>query len=290
MKKSIGGRIGWFFASVGMGLLSLAMQLGCGFLFMFIISFLAGVQYGGSGMTMEQIAQIAQERYLDNAILGVALYHAVGILVFGLWYYFAYGKKKRPADAEKPGVTGILTVGIVGVLLQIFTSGVLTILMALFPGAFESYNELMETAGFAETTFLMIFVTVVMAPIGEELLCRGLILRFAKKVSNKFWIANCIQALAFALLHGNLVQGAYAFFLGLALGYVYQKYRNIWICMFLHGVINLSSVFVGALMEMICKGKLMAEGIVCVVAAVLLALCFKILGGIKTLESEETSF
>lgn len=287
MKKSIWGRIGWFFAAIGMGVLSLVMQLGCGFVLMFIISFLVGMQYGGDGTSMGAMTMIVQERYMESAIIGVAMYHVLGILVFGLWYYFAYGKKKRPANAEKPGVIGILVVCIVGVLLQLLISGILIILMEKFPGAFESYIELMEAAGITETTFLSVFVTVIMAPVGEELLCRGLILRFAEKVSDKFWIANCIQALAFGIIHGNLVQGAYAFFLGLVLGYIYKKYRNIWICMLLHGVINLSSMFVGVIMEILCDRKLALIGIVCVVAAVLLALCFRILGKIKPLEDGE---
>lgn len=156
-----------------MGLLSLCMQLGCGFALMFIISFLVGMEYAGAGRSMDALTVIIQERYMEYAIVGVALYHVLGIFVFGLWYYLVYGKKKRPADAQKPGVKGILTVCIMGVLLQIFISGILWILMELFPGMFESYIDLMETAGLAETTFLAVFVTVIMAPIGEELLCRA---------------------------------------------------------------------------------------------------------------------
>lgn len=281
MKKSIWRKIGWFFAAEGMGLLSLCMQLGCGFALMFIISFLVGMEYAGSGRSMDALTVIIQERYMEYAIVGVALYHVLGIFVFGLWYYLVYGKKKRPADAQKPGVKGILTVCIMGVLLQIFISGILWILMELFPGMFESYIDLMETAGLAETTFLAVFVTVIMAPIGEELLCRGLILRFAENVSHKFWVANCIQALAFGMIHGNLVQGTYAFFLGLVLGYIYKKYQNIWICMLLHGVINLASNFVGVIMEILCGEKLLPIGIACVVSAALLALCFRILGRIQ---------
>ena len=90
-----------------------------------------------------------------------------------------------------------------------------------------------------------------MAPIVEEILCRGIVFRLAKHVSVKFWVANVIQALLFGVLHANLVQGTYAFVFGLVLGYVYGKYERIWMCMLLHGVINFSSAIVSLLWGML---------------------------------------
>lgn len=286
-ERSIGGRIGWFFIVIGMAVLDLCMQLGCGLAFMLILAVVAGAKYSGSGMTMREIAGIVAERYQENVLIGVVMYQVLAILAFGLWYFFAYGRKKRPQNAEKPGMTQILIICLIGLLLQILIGNVLSILMAIFPSAFESYNELMETAGLTETTLLSVFSTVIMAPVSEELLCRGLVLRFAGKVSNRYFPANCMQALAFGIMHGNFIQGCYAFLLGLALGYLYQKYRNIWLCMLLHGVFNLSSIVLGFVMEILGGASMMAFGGAALAAAGLLALCFKILGGIRQIEVME---
>lgn len=284
MKKSIWGKIGWFLVAQSVGIMSLCMQLCCGIVVMMVIAVMVGMTYDGPVNDTNQLMQIVQTRYLENAMIGVVFYHILGILVFGLWYYFAYGKKKRPEKAEKPGIKGISMICVVGVLLQILISGLLGVLMEIFPQAFESYFELMEAAGIMEVTFLSIFATVILAPIGEELLCRGVIMRLAHKVSMKFWVINCIQALAFGIIHGNLVQGTYAFFLGLVLGYVYQKYHNIWMCMLLHAVINLSSQFADWFFELVTGKQILPTSIVCVAAAVLLMISFKVMGKIRLIE------
>lgn len=286
MKKSIWGKLGWFFVALSPAALSLAMQLGIGMVVMFVMAVMVGFQNADGNLTSEAMMQMAMEQYMDNAIAVVALYHIIGILVFGLWYYFAYGKKKRPVNAEKAGVKGIVIIVFMGVLLQFLVSGILGILMETFPKMFESYLQLMENAGFTEMTVMAFVSTVIMAPIGEELLCRGIIMRLAEKVSVKFWIINCIQALAFGIIHANLVQGTYAFLLALVLGYIYKKYHNIWLCMLLHAVINFCSNYVDAFYQAVCGKALAPVAILCVVFAVLLVVCFKLLGKIKPLKTE----
>ena len=55
--------------------------------------------------------------------------------------------------------------------------------------------------------------TIILAPVGEELVFRGLTYRFARKAL-PFWGANILQAALFGVMHLNLFQGLYAFFLG----------------------------------------------------------------------------
>ena len=62
--------------------------------------------------------------------------------------------------------------------------------------------------------------------------------------SSRFWIANTIQALLFGVLHLNIVQGAYAFLLGLVLGWLVWRTGSLAWSMGLHLVVNFSSYFV----------------------------------------------
>ena len=51
---------------------------------------------------------------------------------------------------------------------------------------------------------------------------RGLTLRILEGAF-PFWAANILQALYFGIIHGNLVQGGYAFLAGMVLGYLVKR-------------------------------------------------------------------
>ncbi len=79
-------------------------------------------------------------------------------------------------------------------------------------------------------------VVVVIAPIGEELVFRKLIIDRISIFGEK--TAIMISALIFALFHGNFYQFFYAFFIGALFGYVYVKSRNVFTTISLHAAIN----------------------------------------------------
>lgn len=284
-QNSFWKKVGRFIVALLPAALSLILQFGAAFALMIMISFIIGFTQYDAGMSQAEMAELAQSVYMSNLSWVIVIYQIIGIFVFGLWYFLAYGRKKRPAGTEKPGIKEIAMIIFLGGLLQAFISGLLGIISVLFPDLLAGYMELMKTAGITEMDAVMFVATVIFAPIGEELLCRGIIFRLAGKVSAKFWVANCIQALAFGIIHANLVQGTYAFFLGLVLGYIYGKYRNIWVCMLLHGAVNCSANFIDSLWNILPEQyELLSVALICALALVLIVLILKLLGGIKPLE------
>ena len=91
-----------------------------------------------------------------------------------------------------------------------------------------------------------LIMTVVLAPIAEECMFRGIMLRSMTKIM-PLTLANVLQALFFGIYHMNLVQGAYAFIIGLILGFVVLKLKSIWASILLHAVINGSGMFVDSI-------------------------------------------
>ena len=75
-----------------------------------------------------------------------------------------------------------------------------------------------------------------LAPVTEELLFRGLVLRSLMPYGKR--LAIFLSALTFGLFHGNLIQAPFAFLVGLVLGYVATEYSVIW-SMVLHLINNL---------------------------------------------------
>lgn len=272
--KNVMKKIGWTVVSLLPVLLYFAIQLGCAVVVMVVMTVMAMVETPGLDVKVLQI--IVSNQYLENIVPVLIVSQLIGILVFGLWYYFAWGKKKRPEGTEKPKAYHILLIIVLGVAAQFAISGLLTLIEIFVPGALEEYEELMEMAGLTEFTVLTLISTVILAPLGEELACRGVIYRLAGKISPKFWVANIVQALAFGILHGNLIQGAYAFGLGIILGLVYRKFQNIWLCMLLHASMNFSSVLVGPFYSLFPEsGAVAVLAVTMVLAAVLGAFCIR---------------
>jgi len=167
------------------------------------------------------------------------LLYVVPFLLFAL-----YLKKERKLGAMLKPEVGIKRVpGIVYLLLLLFIPAVhiaLDPLVSLIPMPDVFRDMFLNMIGKDIFTFVTI---VVAAPVLEEFLMRGLLLRGLLK---NYSPAKAIiwTSVMFAVLHLNPWQGIGAFVLGLVLGWIYYKTRSIWTCIFLHFANNL----MGALM------------------------------------------
>lgn len=78
----------------------------------------------------------------------------------------------------------------------------------------------------------------ILAPLGEEVVFRGVVYGQLKKVM-KVPAAIVLSGLAFGLFHGNLVQAVYATVIGVLLALVYELYGTLAAPMVFHSVANL---------------------------------------------------
>ena len=83
----------------------------------------------------------------------------------------------------------------------------------------------------------------IFAPLFEEWLCRGLVLRGLLKHMNPTG-AICVSAVFFAVLHMNPWQAIPAFILGLLFGYVYYRTGSLKLTMLMHCVNNTFSTLI----------------------------------------------
>ncbi len=97
-----------------------------------------------------------------------------------------------------------------------------------------------------------------LAPVAEETVFRGAILRSLLGVFSKkwHWIPILISALLFGLVHGNFAQGAYATVIGLLLGWMYYRTGSILPGLILHWVNNSVAYILFNLMPQMEDGKL----------------------------------
>lgn len=119
-----------------------------------------------------------------------------------------------------------------GFLLMTVTGIVIEPILNLFPAEYlNSIYKLVSTGGWA------ILTTVVLAPIMEETLFRGLI---QGSISTKYGptAGILISALIFGLIHGIPQQVVNAFFIGIILGYIYYRTNSLLTVIILHFLNN----------------------------------------------------
>lgn len=157
---------------------------------------------------------------------GYILTIIVGLGILLLW--------KKPAFFRqqicKPGKP--MRAGSFLSLLCVFMSGqlvfqLLAMVMEMVANLFDfSIMDAMESASMSTDTLSMFLYACLGAPIAEELLFRGLILRTLEPYGKRF--AIFASALTFGIFHGNPVQSPYAFAVGLVLGYTAMEYNFFW--------------------------------------------------------------
>ena len=121
----------------------------------------------------------------------------------------------------------------------------------IFPKFFESYNDLMSNFDTSSNSAFGVAITLlyslVIGPVSEELIFRGAIFD-RLHVACQFWIANAIQAALFGLYHLNLIQGAYAFLLGMVLGMIVYATGSILASILTHILFNSTSYLLSAVL------------------------------------------
>lgn len=167
---------------------------------------------------------------------GYFLASGVGMLILLLWKKPAFFKDEIMAKG-RPMHTGaffrILCVFMGGQFLSQMMLSTTELILNLF--------DLTILAGLEALTvdpdnFSMFLYAGILAPVAEEILFRGLILRSLMPFGKRF--AIFCSAFTFGLFHGNPVQAPFAFLVGLVLGYVAVEYNVFW-AMLLHMINNL---------------------------------------------------
>lgn len=179
------------------------------------------------------------------------VYAILALLVFGTWYYKVFVKPFRHRIRKHPGGYSfhtIVSMIFLGIGMQYVTTMLTDGISVLRPDLIEKYNAGMSAQGYDDLSLLLIAYSVILAPVIEETVFRGLVFRYARHAM-PFWFANILQAALFGFVHLNLVQGIYAFAMGLFLGWVCHSGRGIKYSIPVHIVFNIIGCFFSGLIQ-----------------------------------------
>lgn len=194
------------------------------------------------------IMEIAKAATSDTMFLQTVnfIYGIVGLIIFIIWYQKVFVEpfrhKKKTNYPTGFSFHTIMSILFLGIGLQFVAKLIVDIVANIRPEWMDAYRSLIENAGYQDPSILLILYSVILAPIVEETIFRGLVFRYARHAL-PFWLANVWQALLFGLMHMNFMQSIYAFLLGLFLGFVCHRGRGIKYSILVHIVFN----FVGTI-------------------------------------------
>jgi len=164
------------------------------------------------------------------------------LLVFGalLWLRLP-AHERRTAVALKHTLGGAIGLGLtIGIGIIIGSGAILVAGSAIDPGVEERLEDVEEIGTVPWQATLTIVALVLLAPLGEELLFRGLLLRALVR-RLRFWPAAVISSLVFAAAHAD----AYLIWpraialvgTGVALAWLY-RWRGYWASVIAHATVN----------------------------------------------------
>lgn len=193
-------------------------------------------------MIAQNVPVIAQNADLSFLFIMLPMYVIAMPIIFLMF-------KKVPvtmAGEKKPmklrHILAAFAIGYAGTYACNLIGTLITGIIGALKGS-EVGNVVMElTSSYSPLT--LIFVTVVCAPIMEELMFRKMLIDRTYKYGEG--ISIVFSGLVFGLFHGNLNQFVYAFFLGVFFGFIYVKTKNIVYPIILHMLTNFLGAFAGS--------------------------------------------
>lgn len=149
-----------------------------------------------------------------------------------------------PLDRNNFGKTGFAALALMSVVVTLaagFITDPISKLLPPTPEWFERLNEKMLTG----TPLVITLISVsVFAPLFEEWLCRGLVLRGLLTRMKPLW-AMVISSAFFAVIHMNPWQALPAFLLGMLFAYVYYRTASLKLTMLMHCTNNTFAALLG---------------------------------------------
>lgn len=205
-----------------------------------------------TGVPFEAIAQVSDTsnpKIVDAALWTQAITHASMFLLPALLFtYLTHPRPKQYLGLRRPGkpvhwlIVPLMMLGFLPVVL-----GLQALMMQLNLGdearRLSEQAERMGNALMSHNTpsgfLLALFVVAILPAVGEELLFRGIIMRFAARRSKgAFAFPLVISALLFALIHFHPYGLPAIFIAGILLGLVYWWTGSLWLAILAHFMHN----------------------------------------------------
>ena len=163
------------------------------------------------------------------------------IITFALIYPFYQARMKNQEGRVK--FSGNAAFDICKIILLAAAFSLIMNMLFWKSGKMEFFREKEVFSLFSGSMWQQYILMCFAAPLREELLFRGIIFERLRQALPFFWAAVG-SSIFFGLIHGNLSQGIYAFFIGIVLAWFYEKRRRLYEPVLFHSAANLMSLII----------------------------------------------
>ncbi len=200
---------------------------------------------------------------ITEGLGATAVVSAISILIF---IFIIRGDRKQHADDPEIKHADITFPAIIAAIGGCLVGNYVLTVSGIMEAdeTFDLINEVITSA----SVWMQILTAVILAPICEELLFRGIIYKRVE-YSYGFWPAAIVSSLLFGAMHGNVSQFIYASALGMLFAFAYRKSGKLWVCILMHLTANAASLVFESVFVLF-DNYAVAETIQIVLGAVLL--------------------
>jgi len=199
------------------------------------------------GILIFVVVSIARGENLENLIeptinqtLALTLLEAIA-LILGV-YLFGIRRRNLSWDSVglRPTTWSWILISIVVTLILIPIVSLITLAVLFLTGQpFDNpqLDFLLPEGLSALDAILMLLLAGFVAPLGEELLFRGVLYTFLRERWG-IWLSVLLSSFLFGLIHGNLAVGVTGFLLGVVAAIVYEYSKSLWTAVIVHAINN----------------------------------------------------
>lgn len=198
----------------------------------------------GEELDMALLETQLMDAIMDEAMMMTLISGAVVLLVFGLVFLIRKKKFFKEVCIHPIPIKGILPIAVLAACFNLITS----VVISYIPWPESWMNSYMTNSSVIDNSLATWITTVLMAPILEEVVFRGLMYTRLKK-GMPVVAAAIITSLVFGTVHGTVIWAIYTFIFSLVLIWIYERFQSLTACIVLHMAYNLSGMALGLIPE-----------------------------------------
>lgn len=235
-----------FFKSIGKAAVYFVVYLLTQTIVGFVYGIILGAKIAASGEVEDAVALSEQltTMIMDKAVEMTFWTSVIALIIY--WIRFAVRKKNilKEVEIKKISTNGILPILVMAPSLNV----IISMVVSNIPWPQEWIDAYATNSSVLDGSLMTWISAVIIAPVFEEILFRGLVYTRLKKGMPTI-IAAIVASLVFGLCHGTAIWIIYATVIGLVMTWVFERYQSLTASILFHFVFNAMGLAISMIPE-----------------------------------------